>query len=142
MKTQRYYIDTNVFIALIEMKGSSFELFVDRIASRDATLFTSEITLAELLVKPLQQANMRMASLYERLLQSGELLKVIPVHREILRASAGLRAKFPNKLPDAIHIATAMHTQCAIFVSSDQRLKLPASLSQVRLDQLNDVGYS
>ena len=55
-----------------------------------------------------------------------------PVSRDILIETAEYRkyAGMP-KLPDAVHVVTAIHAQCRTVLSADLRLKLPVGYSVV-----------
>jgi predicted nucleic acid-binding protein len=44
-------------------------------------------------------------------------------HRDVLIEAARLRANVNIKLPDAIHAATALLTQCSTFVTNDRRFQ-------------------
>jgi predicted nucleic acid-binding protein len=48
---------------------------------------------------------------------------VKPVSKEILVKSAQLRAELNNKLPDSIHLATAIEHDCDVFIGNDKSLK-------------------
>ena len=60
------------------------------------------------------------------------------IDRAVLRRSAEIRATLGNKGADAIHIATALLADCSILLSSDQRLRLPSSLTQIELNHVRD----
>ena len=90
----------------------------------NATGVTSELTLAEVLVKPLRDKNMLVAQVYEALLAGSNKLTVVPISREILRLSAHVRAVArANRLFDSIHVATAMQSGCHAFVTEDDRIR-------------------
>ena len=72
-----------------------------------ASAVTSELTLAETLVKPLEIDRQDIADLYVDLIQNSDHLIVIPIDRSILVHAAHYRARLGIKLPDAIHVATA-----------------------------------
>jgi predicted nucleic acid-binding protein len=44
-----------------------------------------------------------------------------------------LRAQLKLRLPDAIHVATAVATGCSILLSNDRRLKVPDGVQALRL---------
>ncbi|WP_347566102.1 PIN domain-containing protein [Scytonema sp. UIC 10036] len=62
---------------------------------------------------------------------------MIPVSRDILIEAAQLRANVNIKLPDAIHAATAILTQCSTFITNDQRFQSVLSISVVLLSQIS-----
>lgn len=83
------------------------ELF-GAIESGHVDAVTSELTLAEALVKPLEIGREDIAGLYADLIQNSGRLIVLPVDRSILVEAASYRARLGIKLPDAIHVATAV----------------------------------
>jgi predicted nucleic acid-binding protein len=136
----RIYFDANAFIYAIEG--------VDEVASLLHSLFaalrhraglacTSEFTLAEVLPK----ANaVQRRSYFSLILHSG-LFDLLPVTRDILIETADYRRSHAlesvdapgsmPKLPDAVHVVTAVRAGCNTFVSFDRGLKLPAGLDRV-----------
>src|ERR1700683_2884727 len=98
-------------------------------------MFTSEITLAEVLAPskrrgawPLQAK--RCASI-DLLVCSGTV-NLVPIAREILIHTADLRKIAPLKLPDAIHLETAIRSKCGFLVTGDTDFKkLPSGMKKV-----------
>lgn len=133
---RRLYFDANIFIELIEHNSSVSDKLARLYGQRQALsheILTSELTLAEVLVHPLEQA-LRSGdqSLRERYVRavSGEIgiSRSYPVTSQILQRAAHLHAHLKVtaalrlKLPDATHLATALETSCEIFLSNDDRL--------------------
>ena len=84
---------------------------------------TSEITLAEILVKPIELGDRDLAAAYEQMIMPSANFEVLQVQREILIGAAHMRARRSSiRLPDAIHVSTALASRCSHFVSDDQRL--------------------
>lgn len=120
----RIYFDTNVFIALYEGDRSHVSpglQLLERGQNRSQPAFaTSELTLAELLVRPLASGDQTLAALYEATIVPSDWLVLSSVNRQVLRRAAGLRAARPKlKLPDAIHVATAIEVDCTHLLSAD-----------------------
>ena len=130
------YLDTNILIyaveGLPEHAGTIGALF-DRIDAGEVRATTSELTLAEALAKPLETGRNDIARLYEDMLSSAGPFVVLPVGRAILLEAAGLRARLKLRLPDAIHVATALAARCEIFLSNDRKIRLPGDLTLLRL---------
>ena len=128
----RIYFDSNVFIAAFENAGARSDhawWLLDAVEEGEIVGATSEITLAEVLVKPFESGASDLASAYEGMLVPGASFEVLPVRRDILVAAAEIRAKRPAvRLPDAVHIASAQALNCAIVVSGDRRLRMPESM--------------
>ncbi len=127
----RIYLDANAFISSVEGESDALVFLVEQASAGLAELYTSELTLAEVLVSPLKQAQLNLVELYELMLVSDDTLSVIPVDRGILRRSADIRAALGNKGADAIHVASAVSSSCTYFISSDKRLRLPDGLKRV-----------
>jgi predicted nucleic acid-binding protein len=139
-QNRRIYLDANAFIYAVEG--------VDEISTLLHSLFaaprhqagwacTSEFTLAEVLPK----ANVAQRQSYLALILHSGLFDLLPVTREILietadyrrnraRPSPAARDSMP-KLPDAVHVVSAVHAGCNTFVSFDRGLKLPIGLDRV-----------
>jgi predicted nucleic acid-binding protein len=120
----RLYTDTNVFIALgegsDEISTLLFQL-VDRQMPGQSSLFTSELTLAELLVLPHRQHKDELIKLYDNWVRASPWLNVGPVSRDVLWHASRIRAGYASiKLPDAIHVAFGFG--CSHFLTGDRRL--------------------
>jgi predicted nucleic acid-binding protein len=127
VKGEKIYIDTNVFIYAMEgypeFAASLTSLFT-AIDEGVVKAVTSELTLAESLVKPLMDDNTVLENLYLEVFQTSMSLSVVPISRQILIESARLRAKSKTlRLPDAIHFATARMSGCQTFLTNDKQLK-------------------
>jgi predicted nucleic acid-binding protein len=132
------YLDANIFIYTLE----GYPDFTARIAipleamdRQEIEALTSELTLAEVLVKPFRDCNVAWQHTYQEVLQPSVSLKLIPVSRAIFIAAAQMRAQFPIKLPDAIHAATAQHAACGSFLTNDPGFKTVKDLPVVLLSE-------
>lgn len=135
----RLYLDTSIFIYFVEGHARFAPTLIDLFRKIDASeigAFTSELTMAEVLVKPLAEGKAAVAAAYERLFEPTSKLSAIPKSREILRRSSSLRASYPLKAFDAIHVATAIEMDCAFFVSEDKRVRSAGSLKILPLTEL------
>jgi predicted nucleic acid-binding protein len=132
------YLDANVFVYFLEGYSPLSEVLGRMFAEIDGgriQAVTSELTLAEVLVKPIRDANTNAIAQYEQILQPRSAFHIAPVSRPVLIEAARLRASTQVKLPDAIHIATASLTGCKIFPTNDQRINV-ADIQVCLLDQL------
>lgn len=130
------YLDTNVVIYLTEgnpsFKASIEHVFL-AIEQAQARIVTSELTLTEVLVKPLREQNRPVLHAYDALFD--HLIDMIPIDRQVLYLSATLRAaSAKQKTPDAIHVATAITVGAAVFISGDVGIKnIPANIQHIVL---------
>jgi predicted nucleic acid-binding protein len=138
----RIYLDTNVWIYAIEdfpeFSGVIRKLF-QAIDQGRLTAFTSELSLAEALVKPIQSNSVRYQEIYKAAIAPTNQLSVIPVDRNILIRAAQVRANTGLKLPDSIHVATAISTNCTTLVTNDRRMRTAERISVIVLSQLNQL---
>ena len=71
-------------------------------------------------------------TLYLPMMEDASFVTLIPVDRQILMETVALRAAYPQRLPDAIHIVTAMSEVCEFFMSFDRDARrLPPQLEWV-----------
>jgi predicted nucleic acid-binding protein len=139
------YVDANPFIYYIdgeESIASRVRPFFDFLAKRPGIATTSELTLAEVLVKARPDARRN----YFNLIVWSKLFELKPVTRDILIDTADYRRvgrktssdgrKISVKLPDAIHVVTASRSRCRLFLSADQDLQVPADMAILRPDEI------
>lgn len=139
----RVYLGTNVFIYALY----GFPLFtavstaiLKAVEEARLTAVTSELALAEALVRPLRNGQQQIALAYQELLQSRPTFEVAPVSRSILISGAEIRATTGGRMPDAIHAATAAERNCAFFVTADKSIKAAGSIQVIVLETLLAEG--
>lgn len=125
---QRLYLDTNMFIELAEVEGERQRLLskiaILQMANGKPFVCTSELTLAELLVRPYRQQNEKLIELYNGwIMHDSHWLDVMSVSRDVLWNAALVRRHYSKvKLPDAIHLATAIGFKCSHFLTADKKI--------------------
>ncbi|WP_341526285.1 PIN domain-containing protein [Nostoc sp. UHCC 0302] len=134
------YLDTNIWIYALEGYPEFIQdltqLF-QSIEQGNLSAVTSELSLAEALVKPFQNQDLAQQTTYKQAINNSQNLIVVPVSRQVLIEAAKLRAVVKIKLPDAIHAATALLTQCSTFLTNDQRFESVPGLSVILLSRIN-----
>ena len=122
LRGKQIYLDANVFIYALEgmtpWVGELADLFTG-IDEGGCTAVTSELTLAECLVRPFAIGNDTVVNSYLAALKPRRYLSVVPISKDTLLEAAKLRATQGLKLPDAIHAATAIAEGCSVLVSND-----------------------
>jgi predicted nucleic acid-binding protein len=126
--TDRIYLDTNVFIEAFEGRGRLRDMLQSFLPMEPVLtpqhLVTSELTLSELLVKPLEMRREDLINVYDNWMITNPYLEVVPVARNVLFKAADLRARSKSlKSPDAIHLTTAQEKKCRFFLTNDERIK-------------------
>lgn len=137
---QRVYLDTNIIIYAVEGYETYAELIkslLGAMTEREVIAVTSDLTLAEVLVKPKRDGNSKVEQAYRRFLYPTEVLQNSSITREILETAAGIRASSSLKLPDAIHFASAIKHNCDSFLTNDERFENLTGLKVVMLPKLS-----
>jgi len=119
----RIFWDTNLFIYLIEDHGELSERVAalrKRMLSRNDQLYTSTLTLGEVLVKPTEAGSGHLQERYEAALVTGSIL--IPFNVEAARIYAAIRRDRNIRPPDAIQLACAAHARVDLFITNDDRV--------------------
>ena len=133
------YVDTNAVVYRVEriepFLTASAPLW-DALDAGRVSIVTSELTLLEVLVKPLREGKTDLASLYRTVLLGTVGLTCLPVSRSILESAAQLRAATNLKTPDAIHAATALAHGSTLFVSNDGGFRRVAGLTLAVLGEI------
>lgn len=133
------YVDSNVLIYAVEgvpeTADPAKELIRFLCTAREL-MFTSEIALAEVLAPSKSRGAWSSQSkrrVYMDLLIWSGAVNLIPVTRDILIHTADLRETTALKLPDAIHLASAIYGKCAFLVTGDTDFKnLPTGMTHVK----------
>lgn len=131
-------LDTAIFIYLIEEHADFLPLVEPVFAAIDAGPLegvTSGVTLLETLVAPYRTGNLTLAERYEALLTSSRGIRLLDLHRPLLRAAAQLRASLRLKTPDALQLAAALSANRTAFLTNDRDLPPVPGL---RILQLRD----
>ena len=132
----KIYLDTNVFIYAVEAVAeysAAVDALFDLMDRGSIVACTSELTLAEVLAKPFEAGRHDIAQVYEAMLRPSSWLSVLPIERTVLIEAARVQAELRLRLPDAIHVATAIAAGCLTVLSNDRRLRVPASIKLLRL---------
>jgi predicted nucleic acid-binding protein len=151
---RRIYLDTNTLIKAFE--GTESDPLAHSIAgmfgladpTQEPPFVTSHITLAEILIHPFRFGDLQAQHRYKLLLSSSShWLEVRTISLPVLVLAARLRATSPLKLPDAIHMATAILAGCSHILTGDTDFRLgdknagpdnpePLSLTDQSIDNL------
>ena len=119
----RVFWDTNLFIYLFEGRGANADRVValrERILERRDQLFTSALTLGEILVKPAEIPDPALAERYTRAIEAAAV--VIPFSADAAPSYARVRLDRSIRPPDAIQLACAAAAEVDLFITNDERL--------------------
>ena len=127
------YLDTAIVIYAIEGVPAFRARALARLMTAHQAgddLMTSDLTRAECLVKPLR--------IPDPLLEADYLAFLSQTHvaghdAAIFDRMAAIRAANNFRVPDALHLATAVYNQCDVFLTNDNRL---AAFQQIAVELL------
>jgi predicted nucleic acid-binding protein len=132
----KVYFDTNIFIYLIndtpDLAAPSVGL-LDACAQGVIQGLTGDLTLAELLVQPFKRNDAAAVALVRELLIDDGAVNLLGHDRSAFERAAALRARYGLKMPDALHIATALQAGATCLISNDRQFPLIADLECVNL---------
>ena len=81
-----------------------------------------------MLAGPYKHEQPELARRYELIFAAAGALEVHSVGRSLLRQAARVQAAVGGRLPDAIHVATAVETGCVCVVTTDAQMRtVPAA---------------
>lgn len=116
-------VDTAPIVYLLEDHPQFAEEFVplfQQIESGRILGVISSVTIAEVVAGPLNAGNEILAGRYFKALTSGPNWMVQDLTADISLMAARIRIRYQLKLPDAIQVATAVHTGSAALVTHDR----------------------
>jgi predicted nucleic acid-binding protein len=136
---QRVLLDTCVWIYHFELNGTfgkAADYVIEQLEAGKFQAVASELTLMELIVKPLQVGRQDAADDYETLLSHFPNLTLEPISREILLEAAALRARYRIRTPDAIQLATAFKSDATLAITNDEWWRNIAGIETLLLADL------
>ncbi len=119
----RIFWDTNLFIYLIEDYGKLSErvaVIRQRMLERGDQLFTSSLTLGEVLVKPIDMGEEELAEKYRYAISSGAT--IVDFDSDAAVHYARIRHDRTIRPPDAIQLACAAAAKVELLITNDDRL--------------------
>jgi predicted nucleic acid-binding protein len=133
-------IDTPIYIYALE-RNAAFAPLADAVLARvrDGGLraVSSTLVVAETFVQPFRLGLEALAAEYLDRLANYPNLRLLAPGEEICRAAAELRGKHPTlRLPDALHVATAINAGASAFLTQD---KDPPRNLPIRVVQLSSL---
>ncbi len=121
------FIDTAPIIYYIEAHpqfGPLAKEVISALQSGELIAFSSVITLTEVLPKPIEAGNEKLAKRFAEFLKYGKNFCLIEISADIAERAGRLRGKYPNlRTLDALQISAAIDIGADAFLTNDKRLK-------------------
>jgi predicted nucleic acid-binding protein len=128
------YLDACCFIYLVEGHPSWRSVVEERIRQLDptASLITSQLSRLECRTKPMRDGDHALLDRYDALFAASRVA-VLEVTAAIIDRATAIRARYGFKAPDAIHLATAVHSGASTLWTGDASLARCADVTAVVL---------
>lgn len=137
-----FFIDTAPLIYFIE-GNEKYQKILDRFFSSNqqglSILYSSVLTLTELLVLPMKLNREDLVEKYELILTQSKYFELIPLDVVIAKLASKLRVKYGLKTPDAIQLATSIHVGCDFFLTNDLGLRKVTEANVIVMDNLHEL---
>ena len=125
-----YYIEANPIFGPLTKK------VVDFFQSGKLSAFSSVITLTEVLPKPTEVGDEKLARKFAEFLKYGKNLRLIEISLDMAERAGILRGNYPYlKAFDAIQISVAINVGADAFITNDNKLK---QIKDIRVLVLKD----
>ena len=134
---QQVYFDTSIFIYLLGNNARYAPLclqLLDACANHRITGLSGDVTLAELLVKPLMANDAAAVAAVRELLIEDGAITLVSHSRRCFERAADLRARHGLKMVDALQLATAIEAGATCLVSNDRQFPRMSAIECVCLD--------
>ena len=119
----RLYLDTNIFIYLLEGERQFADPVADILREADArriTLVTSEFAVCECLVGAHRRADPDLIAQYEAFFaDAARVFEMVPAGSSILAQAPAIAGTLLLKILDALHVASALIAGCDGFLTND-----------------------
>jgi predicted nucleic acid-binding protein len=125
MRGHKVYFDTNIIIYVINNTTEFVDVcvpFFTAIENGDIIGCSSDVTVAELLVKPMQTNDMLVISNIKAMFDMGGYFETFAHDRATFELAAHIRATKGLKFIDALHTATAINNGCSYIITNDKPL--------------------
>lgn len=130
------YIDANIAIYSVEKIEPYRSLlfpFWQAAQHQQFQVISSDLTILETFVKPFKECDAVLEATFRELLTASKEVRLVPITRAILEKAALLRATIGL---DAIHAATALIEECAVFITNDMAFERVAGLNVTVLQKI------
>lgn len=139
LRGSRVYFDVNPIIYFIEQNTQFAETVTpvfEMIGEGSILAFTSELSLTEILIKPIRDNLNQVIQAHKELLLDTELFTLISPNQDTFLVAAELGGKSSMRTPDAIHMACAIESKCKYFITNDKGIKSTGGVIVVQIMEL------
>ena len=117
----RLYLDAAPVIYAVEQVAPFFPVVDARLSAAGTVRVASDLTRMECRVKPVREGKADLLKDYDDFF-AYTVAEIVALSREVMDRATEIRARYGFKTPDAVHLAAAVVTSCAVFLTNDHRL--------------------
>lgn len=134
IESKKIFIDTNVFIYLVNKAPEYYEKIKNALENEynaGSLFYTSTITKAEFLVKPLTESDRKAIICFNEILKDLQF-EINSIDSSVATESAYIRSKYKKiKLADSLQLASAIVNGCNYFMTNDKGLEIASQIKFV-----------
>ena len=134
----KVFVDTTPLIYFLDNDvnfGEKTRLIFEETLSENATVLTSTITCTEYLVYPYRTGNQEKVKAFFEFLQDFDI-PMVGIDVDIAKKAAEIRAEYKFfKAMDALQLATAICSNCDVFLTNDNQLRQFKELKCVTVEE-------
>ena len=122
----KIYLDTNLYIYYFENNpefSKKVEYILTESVSSNIQVIASPLVFTELLAGPIRDKNSKLVKIYSQLPNILTNIIISDFDLSTSITTAHLRATYHLPIPDCIHLATALQSECDQYCTSDKNLK-------------------
>ncbi len=135
----RIFLDTNAviyFLDKIEPFFTPLRKELLKYKAESAEFYTSTITDAEFLAKPIAEGLFEKVRMYDDFIREFEFQRLY-INEVVARRSAEIRAKYRGiKLADALQLCASIECSCEAFLTNDRQL---SQVSEAKVVLISDL---
>ena len=137
--TNKISLDSNIILYYLHQDKNFGNQSLRLLAAiKNKTKIISTLIYAESFVYVFEQADESLEKKQLKALEKIPKLKIVAPTKKICLLAAQLRAAYRLKTPDAIHLATAIDSDCDVFITNDGNLKKVQEITVLTLRDIKD----
>ena len=137
--TNKISLDSNIILYYLHQDKNFGKQSFDLLAAiKNKNKVISTLIYAESFVYIFEQNDESLEKKQLKALEKIPKLQIVAPTKKICLLAAQLRAAYRLKTPDAIHLATAIDSDCDVFITNDGNLKKVQEITVLTLRDIKD----
>jgi len=119
--TRRLYLDSAPVVYAVERIIPYADIVDSVLADPDVTRVTSDLTRMECRVRPMREDRLDVLQDFDDFFAE-VVHEIVSLSSEVIDHAARIRARYGYTMPDAIHLAAAVISECDAILTRDHRM--------------------